>query len=101
MGITKIASCNYYGTLKGRRYGNSIGLYIVDEAYKRLLEKHEEKLAKLQHKMIADLRLSFSDEIRAFKKDYEKMAKRLSDVERTITRRMAEHEEKQQSKSEG
>ena len=72
----------YYGELGGKLYGDNLGVFAVDEAFKRVLDKHEDHLVKTQAKIIADLRRSFADETKDLVKNIQVLSKRISDLEK-------------------
>lgn len=69
--------CNYYGRLHGPLLGDNIGILCVDEAYKRLLEKHELLLAQSQEKLIKEFKKSFKDDINEFTNQVKRLADNL------------------------
>lgn len=73
--------CNYYGQLDGELLGDNIGIYCVDEAYQRILEKHENHLIKTQENLIKNLRKSFSEDIKSFKFALSNIDERLNKLE--------------------
>ena len=80
------AYCNYYGELEGELLGNNLGLTMVDEAYQRILDKHEDRLFKDQGKIISDLKKTFSDELKRFNKELSFLSKRVVDLEKNSKR---------------
>jgi hypothetical protein len=76
--------CSYYGEMGGEKPAESACSYVVDEAYLRILEKHQEKLGKEQAVMIAELRKTFRDDIRMFNAKVEDVIGSISDVSRRL-----------------
>lgn len=76
------AHCSYYGTFIGKRYGFSIGETLLDEMYKKVLDKHEAKLIKDQEILISELKKTFSVEIREFKRFISSVEDRLNKLEK-------------------
>lgn len=76
------AYCSYYGRLNGKRYGSTIGETLLDEMYKKVLEKHEAQLIKDQQALIGELKKTFSVEIKEFKKSISLIEDRLNKLEK-------------------
>lgn len=79
--MEEIPNCNYYGRLHGPLLGDNIGVYCVDEAFSRLLDKYEERLKESQNRLIVTLKKSFSDEIKSFKESVIDLKIRISKLE--------------------
>lgn len=76
------AHCSYYGTLLGKRHGSTIGETLLDEMYRKVLDKHESQLIKDQEVLIGELKKTFSVEIRDFKKSINSLEERLTKLEK-------------------
>lgn len=74
--------CSYYGRLLGKRIGFTIGEMLLDEMYRKVLNKHEAQLIKDQEVLISDLKKTFSVEIRDFKKCISSIEDRLIKLEK-------------------
>jgi len=71
------AFCNYYGQLGGELLGEPWGIFAVNEAFARIVEKQEAALIKKQQAIIETLKRTFIDEIKDAKKAIDKLAKRV------------------------
>ena len=55
----------YYGTYStDEKPTSTLGIYLVDEAYKRILDKHEEELIKRQTELIVKFKNSIPDDMK-------------------------------------
>lgn len=69
--------CSYYGRLNGELYGRNIGLYMVDDAFGRIVDKHEKSLIKLQE----IIKNSFTETIKVFNKRLDILSERIAALE--------------------
>lgn len=77
--------CSYYGSYRGKlKTSYDVGLNMVDEAYQRILDKHEEKLIKCQKKIICELRKAFVSDIRKMNDQFRIISNRLRDIESNL-----------------
>ena len=73
--------CNYYGILKGRKPKTTLGEYILDSAYQRILDKHEESLIKRQDDIVLKLKRFFNEECKKLELRIHDLNKRLQGME--------------------
>lgn len=69
--------CNYYGRLQTKLYGDNLVVYMIDEAMKRILDKHEAHLIRTQERMVSTLKKTFDDEIGRFTKEINKLVEKV------------------------
>ena len=88
---------SYYGmleTIEINKY-QTIGIYCVDEVFKRLLDKYEDRLLKNNLKLISDIKNTFKEDLRILKKKLTTLSKSLSEV----NKRMDKKQDKKEVKS--
>lgn len=79
--------CNYYGRLEGELLGDNVAIMAVDEAMLRIVEKNEDKLIKIQEKIVEQLRNSFRDEIREFRNTVKLLNQRMTEIESQLPKK--------------
>lgn len=86
--------CNYYGQLDRELLGDNIGIYIVDEAFTRLLEKYKQHLIEEQAKIIKDLHRTFKKDIEEFKMSVQSLSDRFVKMEKELCIKKKKEEKK-------
>lgn len=98
--MQKVDYCNYYGRLEGELKGNNLGVHFVDEAFKRIIDKHDEDLKKKNLKLINEVKKMFIEDIKRFTELVEGMEKRIRCLEKINKdlEKEKEEEEKEEKK---
>lgn len=72
----------YYGSHDGELLTDqSLGIYMIDEAYQRILDKHEIELINKQASIISDLKKTFSNDIKNISKKFDVINDRIKIME--------------------
>ena len=79
--------CTYYGSLTEPLQGDNLGVFLLDEAFTRVVEKHEAKLEKIQDRIIARLKATFDTEIKEFYATVRKLDLRITELEKAKYRK--------------
>lgn len=75
-------TCSYYGRLQGSNPKTTLGIYLVDEAYKRILDKHTADLSLAQSRIIKSLKDFVRIELASFSKQLKGMEDRLDELKK-------------------
>lgn len=78
--------CSYYGTLDQVKPHFSIGEMLLDDMYRKVLDKHEEQLVKDQQILISELRKTFAIEMREFKKSVLLLDEKMKKLEKLVNK---------------
>ena len=84
--------CNYYGPFDGPLIGDNIGIYCVDELFKRRLEKHE-------YRIVENIKIEFSEELSTINKEIFKLKNRMGEWERLSKKERKKNKIKNKIKS--
>lgn len=77
-----IMNISYYGFNEGKLLTDqTIGIYMVNEAYHRILKKHESELIKKQESIISNLKNTFAEDLKKMSKQYNLVTDRLKSIE--------------------
>lgn len=94
------AAWSYYGTMIGNTPIATIGEFLVEEIYRKILDKHELELIEDQKVLIDDLKKSFSLEIREFKLSVSRLSSKFVKMEKMLDQ-LKKEKEKENAASKG
>ena len=78
---------SYYGRLQGSSPKTSIGTYLVDEAYKRILDKHTQSLSEAQGRLVRSLKEFVRVELASFSKQLKGLEDRLGEIYKEVDKK--------------
>lgn len=78
------AHCSYYGSLNEVTPSSTVGAFLVEDIYRKILNKHEAELIEDQRVLIDELKKSFAFEIRDFRLSVSRMETRMGKLEKII-----------------
>jgi len=93
----------YYGRMEGKPKGETLMVYAVDQAFKRVVKKNSELFREEQKVVIEELKECFKDEIKAFNKKISNLLDKIKTLEEETNKHLvvirAKLEEHSKSKS--
>ncbi len=92
---------SYYGRLDGELLGRGLGEYMLDQAWDKIIERHETKLDKIRCEFASKVRDELRCEIAEFRLTLSRINARLVVIEKTLKENKDAIKEIREQKSDG
>lgn len=80
---------SYYGILNGKLKGENLGSFIVDETFKRIIERNAKDLEERQSELISKFKKSLKVFMDSFKNDVNKIDEKFHEIDKTFRKELS------------